>query len=151
MKYPTTRVTLTLTPEQAQAVDQALSVYMRLCLGQFWIVDELVRMGTIPCMEKADAPRLTATIDQMDDVAQLLERLARRLGYPSNGSNGVGHPHVDVSGHRAYEVHKALAKVLAEHREPHPEFKGVNHDGLLVRYTDDPPPTAGIVEDGKAA
>jgi phosphoribosylamine-glycine ligase len=66
------------------------------------------------------------------------------LGYPSNGSMGIGHPHVHVTAKRAYEVEKVLDKVLSEHKDPSPKFRGVNYDGLIVRYTNDPEPTASV-------
>ena len=66
------------------------------------------------------------------------------LRFQQNGSNGIGHPHVAPSTHRAWDVRKVLEKALAEHRNPNPTFRGVNYDGLIVRYTQDPEPTVEI-------
>lgn len=66
------------------------------------------------------------------------------LGCPSNGSNGIGHLHIDASAHRAYEVSKVLDQALAYHNDPTPKFKGVNYHGLTVRYTKDVAPIAKI-------
>jgi hypothetical protein len=45
-----------------------------------------------------------------------------------------------MAGRRAYEVSRVLDKVLAEYREPNPSFRGVDYDGLRMRYTQDAMP-----------
>lgn len=139
------KVILTLTPEQAVAVRDALDLYSRICIGQIEEIGQLVRFGTIPMRNPADMPREMADADRCDEIVRLLNDAKAILGYPISGSNGIGHPHVDASGHRAYEVKKVLAKALAEHRDPAPQFRGVDYDGLTVRYTQDPAPVAEVV------
>jgi hypothetical protein len=67
------------------------------------------------------------------------------MGYPSNAHHGLGHRHNPLDGTRAYEVKKVLDKALADHRDPNPPFSGVQHDGLVLRYTQDPAPEASVV------
>lgn len=139
------KVILTLTPEQAVAVRDALDLYSRICIGQIEEIGQLVRFGTVPMRNPADMPREMADADRCDEIVRLLNDAKAILGYPISGSNGIGHPHVDASGHRAYEIKKVLAKALAEHRDPAPQFRGVDYDGLTVRYTQDPAPVAEVV------
>ena len=140
----TTRVTLTLSPEQAQAVSTALDVYMRLCLGQLHIVDEMIRDERIPLYGQNGQPRQTASIDVCDEIGFSINEIKQALGYMGGASLGVGHRHVHETGIRSYEIMKVLDKVLAEHRNPTPEFRGVHYDGLSVRFTSDPAPEAAI-------
>lgn len=136
-------ITLTLTLDQAIAVREALDAYTRLCIGQLEIVADLVRNGTIPVARLFNPERQVASAYQRDLEVQLMDQAKMALGYPVNGSNGIGHPHVHITGHRAYEVEKALAKVIADYRNP-TGFRGVDHDGLTVRYTQDPAPIATL-------
>lgn len=66
------------------------------------------------------------------------------LGYPANGSYSIGNARLDGRVQRAYEVKKVLQKALAEHRDPNPSFRGVDYDGLIIRYTQDPVPLAAV-------
>lgn len=144
------RITLTLTPEQAQAVCEALDTYTRLAIGQLEVVSGLVRFGVIPQghagtrerEQGQDNPRELASAQTCDQVEELLGSAKAALGYYRNGSNGIGHPHVHITGLRAYEALKALSQAVAIQRDPEPKFRGVNYDGLLVRYTQDPAPVA---------
>lgn len=140
------RVQLELTVEQAQAVAQALDVLCRLGIGQFRQIPELVRNGMIPVFAPGGGPRAQADADACNAIDDLAAAIGRELGYPRNGSHGIGHAHVSLTAHRAYEVMKVLQKTLAEHANPAPEFKGVNYDGLVLRYTQDPAPTAHVVK-----
>lgn len=139
------RVQLDISVEQAQAVAQALDLLTRLGIGQFRQLTELVRNGTIPVFNDAGNPRALADAGACDAVEDLVAGIGQVLGYPRNGSHGVGHAHVALVAHRAYEVSKVLEKALAEHRDPTPGFKGVNYDGLVLRYTQDPEPVARVV------
>lgn len=135
-------IQLTLTPEQARVVQDALDVYTRITLGQFEKLTELMRSGVVSRAGTPDTPRALPTIENIEFCEALLKQVKSELGFPSNGSHGIGHAHVHLSGARAYEVHKVLARTLAEMTNPNPSFKGVNYDGLLVRYTQDPEPVA---------
>jgi len=140
---PTT-VHLTLTLEQAQAVCDALDLYSRLGIGQIEEVASLVRSGMIPTFRSAELPRAVANIDACEQVETLLHAVKQALGYPRHGSYGIGHAHVAKGTHRCFETKKALEQALALHRNPNPEFRGVNYDGLLLRYTRDPAPVARV-------
>lgn len=137
-----TTIQLNMTVEQAQAVNDALDLYTRIAIGQFESVEYLMQSGIVPRASRGDTPRELLSHNALDAAADLLKQLKAVVGHPSNGSFGIGHPHVHVSGTRCYETHKVLSQALAELRDPNPPFKGVNYDGLVVRYTDDPAPVA---------
>lgn len=137
------KVTITLSVGQAYATRDALDLYSRVCIGQIEELAWLIRCGVVTPVSDADTSR-KATATEIERVEALLYAVKASLGYPRHGSHGVGHPHVHVSGHRAYEVKKVLAKALAEHANPQPGFRGVDYDGLLVRYTQDAAPAAAV-------
>lgn len=128
--------------EQARAVSCALDTYVRLALGQIEEITELVRIGTIP-VGGQQGERVLASLEQIEQVEALANEIKAVLGYSREGSNSIGNLHVDTSAHRAYEVMKVLDKAIAIQQDPTPKFRGVNYDGLTVRYTKDPEPTAG--------
>ena len=133
-----TAITITLpTLDQAYAVKAALDLYMRMGLGQF---DELAHL--VRCNEfKHTTQELTA--DQMDEFSALTQKLRDFMGHEYGASFGVGNKRVSITAHRCYETYKALAQTLAMARDPSPTgLKGVDYDGLTVRYTQDPAPTA---------
>lgn len=143
-------VHLTLTLEQAAALSSALDAYVRLGLGQLEEIANLVRVGVIAPRVADGVGRRVASVEVCERVEALAHAMKFELGHPRNGSFGVGHPHVPLEGSRAYEVKKVLDQALAEHRDPSPKFRGVNYDGLLVRYTQDPEPVA-VVREGAPA
>lgn len=139
-----TRFHLTLTDGQAQAVIDALELYTRLGLGQIDYVAELLRFGTLSAF-RADASHGEKEIAQpgeINDIEEMLNQIKGILGYPRNSSHSIGHPDNHISVTRSYEIKKVLQKVVAEARDPNPTMKGVNYDGLIVRYTKDPAPQA---------
>lgn len=133
-------VTLTLpTIEQAHAVKAALDLYMRMGLGQF---DELAYL--VRCREINHARKELTQIEicEFDDLTRKMRDF---MGHDGGASFGVGSKRVSVTAHRCYEAYKVLAQALAVARDPSPTgFKGVDHDGLIVRYTQDPAPTARV-------
>ena len=129
-----------VTQDQAQAIADALDFYTRICIGQLEEVENLVRSEVVPLASDAGVKRKTATIDECDEIRNLMNAAKKILGYPSSGSNGIGHPHVCKTGHMAYEIKKVIEKTLAELRNPNPTFRGVNYDGLGPRYTTDTAP-----------
>lgn len=139
-----TRVILDCTTEQAQVLVAALDLYTRMNLGQLEELAELMREGIIPMHTSADKDRTLVSHDVRDQAEEHLMQIKDLLGFARNGSFGIGHPHMHLGGKRAYEVGKVLQKALAIHREPNPTFKGVHYDGLTVRYTQDPEPTAAV-------
>lgn len=72
--------------------------------------------------------------------------LPEELGFLPGESYGVGNRAVSDKAHRAYELEKVVKKALAMHNNPTPTFRGVDYDGLIVRYTDDPAPECVIIE-----
>ena len=140
-------VQLTVTVPQAQAMAKALDLFARLSIGQVGMIAEMVAMQEIPMYAPNGAPGRNATPEVCDTVRAGIEEVLRTLGYSGFGhSLGVGNEHVPVAGHRAYEISRVLEKVLAEHRDPNPKFRGVNYDGLSLRYTNDPAPVALVVQ-----
>lgn len=133
-------VTLTLpTIEQAHAVKAALDLYMRMGLGQF---DELAYL--VRCDELKHANR-ELTPEEAEEFRDLTVQMRSLMGHENGASFGVGSKRVSVTAHRCYEAYKVLAQALAVARDPSPTgFKGVDHDGLIVRYTQDPAPTARV-------
>jgi hypothetical protein len=147
------KVSIVLEPEQAKAVEKALDVYLRLCIGQFDILTELVRDGIIPdggfrgVSSGKIGPRNPASRETCLDFADHIKSLKSLMGYPSNGSNGIGHPHIHDSARRCYEIVKVLTRSLAIQRDPNPKFCGVNYDGLILRLTSDPEPVVLVSDD----
>lgn len=138
-------VVLELSLAQAAALVEAADLYSRLGIGQLEEVSRLVRAEVIPAYANGAGDRTPATTAQCDEVERLMKSAKNALGFHANGSRGIGHAHNDLSVSRAYEVRKVLEQTLALHRDPNPSFRGVNYDGLIVRYTDDPAPRARIV------
>lgn len=142
-----TKIVLELTLNQSNAICDGLDAYARLCIGQLDEVSNLVRTGVIPMAQlNSSNPRVQASVEICDRIESLMNEAKIALGYSVNGSHGIGHQHVHITGRRAYEVNKVLSKVAAESRDPNPQFKGVNYDGLGPRYTTDPAPLAYIKE-----
>lgn len=144
MSETTRRFTVTLTEGQADAVVAALDLYTRMGLGQLERIAELPREGVLPLFTaRPDREgRREAEADTLETLEGLLAQAKACLGYPSTGSLGIGHRDCHISVNRAYEVKKALQQTVAYARAPSPGFKGVQYDGLTVRYTDDPAPEA---------
>lgn len=142
------KIQMTVTVPQAQAIAKALDLFARLSIGQVGMIAEMVSMQEIPMYAQNGSPGRDVSPEVCDTVQEKVEEVLRTLGYSGFGhSLGVGNEHVPVAGHRAYEVSKVLEKVLAEHRNPNPEFRGVNYDGLSLRYTNDPAPIVQMVAD----
>lgn len=136
------KVRITLTVPQARAMAEALELYMRLGLGQVHMVSEMVANGSIPIK----AGSLTPEMDTIHHVTAICNEIRRELGFLPGESYGVGNRAVSDKAHRAYEIEKVVKKALAMHDDPNPAFRGVDYDGLTVRYMDDPAPVCVIGE-----
>lgn len=137
----TPKIQLTTTVDQAAAACKALDLFSRLCSGQLEELATMVRIGEIPMGARdGKGERQLASPEVCDQIEAMVKGIKALLGYPANGHAGIGHPHISLSGRRAWEVQKVLARTVAEITQP--GAKGVNHDGLLLRYTEDPEPTA---------
>lgn len=135
-------VHLDLTIEQAHAVSRALDLFARMGIGQMREIAGLVRDGSIPFSPaRLGADRLGA----MNAIDDLCADISNQLGFMRNANHGIGGEQVPASARRAYEVGMVLEKALAEHRDPNPSFRGVNYNGLTVRYTSDPEPSASVI------
>lgn len=138
-------VTITTDIAMARIATWALDFYNRMCLGQVEELGHLVRQNLVPMFsEDPSTPVAMPSFDMSDSINDVLNEVKRTLGYPTNGSMGIGHPHMHMSGLRAYELQKVIQKALAYDREEHPAFRTVDYDGIIVKYTQDPDPTATI-------
>lgn len=135
-----TNVTIAMTTDQAAAVSRMLDLATRMHLCQFREIQHLARMGEL--MHR-DGRRLTS--EECCQLDYALASVCAVFGFQTNASFGIGSPHVSKDAHRGYEVKKVIEKALAEWHEPNPKgIRGVNYDGLIVRYTDDPAPVAKV-------
>lgn len=133
-------VTIECTADQAAALARMLDLATRIHLCQFGEIEYLARTGEI---KHRSGRKLSS--DETGELSHLLELVSSQFGFPSNANFGVGSPHVSKDSHRGYEVKKVLQKALAEHLDPNPKgLRGVDYDGLTVRYTDDPAPVAAV-------
>lgn len=137
------KVHLTLTIPQARAMVEALDIYMRLGLGQVHMVAEMVADGSIPI--KAGSLQIPES-EVIHNVTALCKGIRQELGFQPGESYGVGNRAVSDKAHRAYEIEKVVKKALAMHDDPNPTFRGVNYDGLSIRYIDDPAPECVVIE-----
>lgn len=144
----TTKIHLELTVDQATAVSDALDVYSRLCIGQLEEVAKMVQDGRIKARGSKRQPDeyVEAENAVCEDVLAMLDRAKSILGYSKGASMGIGNKSVSDTAARAWEVKKTMDKILAEIRNPNPVFRGVDYDGLVVRYTNDPNPVVTAIE-----
>lgn len=134
-------VRMTLTIEQAMSVADATDVYGRLTMGQVSMVSEMVADGRIPF-----ATSVEPTNTEYDIIRHQVGAIAATLRYNGLGhSLGIGNRRVPMNGHRAWEVKKILEQALAMNRNPNPISRGVDYDGLTVRYTQDPLPVVELI------
>lgn len=122
---------------------EALDIYMRLGLGQVNMVAEMVADGSIPI--KAGSLQIPE-MDVIHNVTALCNEIRRELGFSAGESYGVGNRAVSDKAHRTYEIEKVVKKALALHNNPSQTFRGVDYDGLSIRYTNDPAPECAITE-----
>lgn len=139
------QVQLNMSLETAAAVAKALDFFTRIGIGQFGEITQFVRNGEIPRFS-VDGPRKTAEIEDIQTVDALVNQIKRALGYPTNGSYGIGHKNNSKVFLRSFEANKVLEQALAMDRDPNPNFRGVNYDGLTFRYTSETAPSAQVVE-----
>ena len=139
-------VQLTLTVDQAAAVSQACELLTRLGIGQIEYLAEQVRSDAVrPYTTEKEPQRGWSDHEMCERVDALCYAIKRELGLAANASRGIGHAHNPMPVRRAYEVQKVIDKALAEHRNPNPDFRSVQYDGLGPRYTQDPAPQAVVV------
>lgn len=132
------------TIEQAQSLGHALDFYCRMGLGQISEIADILRFGYTQQWNNGQFE--SASVEACEDVGSLVESLASSLDYPRGASYGIGHRCLDEDANRAYEIKKVIDKSVAEEIKPNPAFRGVNYDGLLLRYTNDEAPTATVMD-----
>jgi len=143
-------VSLQMTTDQASANAKALDLYARVLMGQFNIVAELFRHDSLMARDpNSPTGGRPVTLDEMERADLLCDELKRVLGLERGASFGVGSKAIVKDAHRSYEVLCVLQHALAFDRNP--DGKSVHHDGLRLRYTDDPAPTATITDSEQAA
>lgn len=137
-------VTIKLTMEQVDAVANGLDLSNRIMMGQLEEIALLARTGRLNVrVDRESGDYRTPTEEEIEKLETHLSAIALILGH-ERGSFGIGSPGVPIEAKRQYEVLKILQKVSADHRQPH--GKTTHHDGIIVRYTKDPMPTAKISE-----
>jgi hypothetical protein len=138
-------LTLRLTTDQAAAMVRLLDLATRVHLCQFREIEYLVRMGELT---HQSGRKLTS--GECADLDDALARVSAIFGFPANANFGIGSQHVSQDAHRGYEIKKVVEKALAEWRDPNPiGIRGVDRDGLIVRYTNDPAPVAVVEQEKK--
>lgn len=131
-----------MTIEQADAVTAGLDLSSRIMMGQIGEIAMLARTERLFVRDDRSPEGFRApSPDEIDRIEDLADAISAILGHP-RGSFGIGARGVPIEGKRQYEVQKAIQKVLADQRNP--GGGTVHHDGLSVRYTRDPEPTATL-------
>ena len=142
-----TKIQITVTISQARAIAKALDLFSRLSIGQVGVIAEAVSVKEIPAYAENGKASRHVTPEVCDTIRENVSEILTALGYSGIGhSLGISSEHVPIDGRRAYEISRSLEKVLAEHRDPAPQFRGVNYDGLRLRYTTDPAPQVDLLK-----
>ncbi len=139
-----TRLQLDVSIDHAKAIADALDLFTRLSLGQYDELSNRFAFGELPvACGDSNAGRLP-TVEECCEYRRLCTELKCLAGHAHGSSFGLGSPAVSKAAHRNYEVMKALKQQLALHRDPAPSFRGVDYDGLTVRYALETAPTCAI-------
>lgn len=143
------RTSVKWTVEQAQALIPALDFYCRMGLGQVTEIGFRVRMDHILSRSRDRNEEFRSSeFDVCEKVDYLIREWALQLFYPSGGSYGMGHRCVHEDANRSWEIKKVIDKVVSEELNPNPNMRGVNYDGLSLRYTRDLAPEATVTDPG---
>jgi len=134
---------LAMTPAQAQAVAKWLEIATHLGLGKIEILSELLMDGHIQSVEGKESNDVDAFVNLHARFKEALYAAKTELGHPRNGNFGIGSRQVHADTHHAYECLKVLQKALHQVNEGSPT--SIHGDGLTVRYTQEPAPTAEIL------
>jgi len=139
----TQRIQIQTVLPQAEAIRDALDLYSRLAMGQFSELAAMISSGAIRVRDDRvpDGHRV-ADAQEVDEIASKLREITILLGHRRGSSFGIGSPALNDAARSAYEVQKVIDKAIADERNP--GAKTVRHDGLLVRYTGHPAPTATL-------
>lgn len=140
------RVRIDLSLAQAQAVATAVDLFTRVSLGQFNELASRFAFGEFAVARDQKNEGRSPTVAECDEFRRLCEELRLVAGHATGSSFGLGSRAVSAKAHASYEVMKVLKQQLAQHLNPAPSFRGVDYDGLTVRYTQDAAPTCVIAE-----
>ena len=86
------KVQITVTVQQAQAITEALDLYMRLSIGQVEMIAEMVAMHKIPMYSPNGSLARNASPEVCEIVREKVEEILRVLGY-----SGFGHSFPPIS------------------------------------------------------
>ena len=111
-------------------------------MGQLEEIADLMRQGII--QQRIGDAFGPIAVEKIEQTQSLLNDLKGLIGHQRNSSFGIANKGVSLEAKRAYEVKKVIDKAVADFTHPGTRHT-VHHDGLLVRYTQDPAPTASII------
>lgn len=131
-----------LSIPEARAASDALDFLSRIGIGQIDQLSELVRMDRIQSFSEGKLEH--SSLEACQTVDAIVRHLESLLDYPYGASYGIGHQYVSETAHHAWELKKTIDQTLAMHQDPNPRFRGVNYDGLSIRYTKETAPEAQI-------
>lgn len=144
----TVRMLVEINIDQSRAVVEGLDLSSRIPMGQIDELATMARTGQVQVRDDSIAGGYrTATSDEADDIEEHARAIARILGHGIGCSFGIRSPAVPDAAKRQYEVKKAVESALAHYLQP--GGGTCAHDGVTVRATRDPVPTAHIEEQGK--
>lgn len=126
-------LTLTLTERQARCISDALDFYSRIGIGQ---VEELAHKARLGFLRGRDG-RLPGT-DRVAEIENGCSAIKAALGLERGQALGISHPAASEDARRAHEIKKQIDQFLAMRRNPNPAFRGVDYDGRMPHYTQDP-------------
>lgn len=138
-------VRVEMTLDQADAMTQELDLANRISLGQIDEIAGLARMDRLFARDEREPEgyrRLTAA--EIDIVENHCFAIMRLLGHSRSSSFGIGSKGLTTATKRGYEIAKVVGKVVADTRNP--GGGTTRHSGLGPRYTQDPAPTAELIE-----
>lgn len=132
-------VTIQMTETHARAVRDAIDLFTRIGLGQIEELAQMARDGSL-VGRFADEPA-SLTPDDADRIAAYCQSIKGVLRHPRNGSFGIG-AKIPPQYSLAYEVLKVVDAAITKHRNP--TDTSVRSDGLIVRYSQLPAPSAAV-------
>ena len=148
------RIVLSMNEDQARANVAALDFFSRITTGQIDVLTQLIEGGDIPMMSGGQCMRMgdDSWAHKVALVRGIVKELKVVMGHNTSSGNGVGHLGTVIESHRAYELQKVLSKAISDAKDASCGISGgsetsscsVDRDGLFVRYTRDPAPTAKV-------
>jgi hypothetical protein len=141
-----TEVTLTLTIAQARALKTASDLYVRLSLGQFQEIAQYFAQGEFKVADREwPTGALNAEPGLVSSIRRCCDDIRALANHRFGGSSfSIGSRGVSCQAHHAHEINRVLSQALAVDNDPAPSFRGVDYDGLTVRYEDGPVPRCAI-------